>query len=151
EVPVQTLEQLRPRLTQLTHSLRKFEESMIQNPSLPNWSNLQNQFNVILSQLTSFSKTLDDNQSVLRSTNVYPNTEFDTTQFEGLLTTMLRKKHLPEVEEWINKTTDKEIGERELNADNEISAECTTLAEELLQEFVFGGYLTKDEIDSGKT
>ncbi|GMG37241.1 unnamed protein product [Ambrosiozyma monospora] len=71
---------------------------------LPNYNNLQNQFNVILSQLESLVRTLDASRSVLQSTNVFPNYEFNTTQFEGLLTTLLRKKHLPEVDAWIDES-----------------------------------------------
>ncbi|KAH3668638.1 hypothetical protein OGAPHI_002392 [Ogataea philodendri] len=136
DVPVQKLEQLRPRLTQLTHSLRKLEDSMAANPTLPNWSNLQNQYNVILSQLTSFSKTMDLNKAVLKHTNAYPNTEFDTTQFEGLLTTLLRKKHLPEVEEWIS-TNRTDVSQQDLDNDDAVAHEYLQLTDQLLEEFVF--------------
>ncbi|KAG7691509.1 hypothetical protein KL949_002554 [Ogataea haglerorum] len=136
DVPVQNLEQLRPRLTQLTHSLRKLEDSMAASATLPNWSNLQNQYNVILSQLTSFSRTMDLNKDVLKHTNVYPNTEFDTTQFEGLLTTLLRKKHLPEVAEWIESNMT-DVSRERLAKDDQVAAEYLRLSEELLGEFSF--------------
>lgn len=149
ELPVVPLEQLRPRLTQLTHSLRKFEDSLRETQPLPNWTTVQNQFNVILSQLTSFAKALDQNRAVLESTTVFPNYEFDTTQHEGLVTTLLRKKHLPEVDEWIDMT--ETVDQRTIDADDQMARQCYEAAVELLKEYVFGGYITKEEGERGVT
>ncbi|VEU21233.1 DEKNAAC102177 [Brettanomyces naardenensis] len=147
EVPVLPLEQVRPRLSQLTHSLRKLEDMLRASRPLPNWTTVQNQFNVILSQLTSFSRTLDANRDPLSSSDVYPNYDFDTTQHEGLLTTLLRKKHLPEVDEWINSAD--VVDMETIRKDEEITRRCIEIVEQLLQNYVFGGYITKEEGEQG--
>ncbi len=149
EVPILPLEQIRPRLNQLVHSLRKIEDMMRAGQPLPNWVQLQNQFNVILSQLNSFSRALEANKVPLSSSDAFPNYEFDTTQHEGLLTTLLRKKHLPEVDEWISSTDS--VSPDTTNKDDEVTKECSQIAEELLQKYVFGGYLTKEEGERGLT
>ncbi|QPG75800.1 hypothetical protein FOA43_003162 [Brettanomyces nanus] len=147
EVPILPLEQVRPRLTQLTHSLRKIEDMLRANQPLPNWTTVQNQFNVIMSQLNSFARTLDANRQPLESSDVFPNQEFDTTQHEGLLTTLLRKKHLPEVDDWINST--EVVNEQIIAKDDEMTRKCLEIVEKSLQEYIFGGYITKEEGEKG--
>jgi mediator of RNA polymerase II transcription subunit 8 len=44
---------------------------------------------------------------ILERTTVYPIPEFPTTEQEGLLTTLLRKKKLPDVIEWIDESKSK--------------------------------------------
>ncbi|KAF6012043.1 hypothetical protein HII13_001846 [Brettanomyces bruxellensis] len=149
EVPILPLEQVRPRLNQLVHSLRKMEDLLRARQPLPNWIRLQNQFNVILSQLNSFSRALDANKMALSSSDSFPNYEFDTTQHEGLLTTLLRKKHLPEVDEWISSVDS--VSADAVSKDEDMAKECTRIAEELLQKYVFGGYITKEEGEHGLT
>ncbi|GME87110.1 unnamed protein product [[Candida] boidinii] len=157
DVPVQSLESLRPRLTQLNHSLHKLEESIKKNQTLPNFSFLQNQFNVILSQLTSLSTSLDSNNELLNNTNVYPNSEFPVSLHENLLTTMLRKKHLPEVAEWIENSlnlTKDEIDKDEekiLKNDDEFSSNCLKIIDDELEDHLFGGFLTKSEIENNES
>lgn len=146
-VPVASLESLRLRLTQLTHSLAKLSDAMQQSQSLPHWSSLQNQFNVILSQLTSLSRTLDSNYDLLRGTNVFPTVEFPTTQQEGLLTTLLRKKPLPEVSEWINDSYGRSEAS-DVRRDDEFSSWCIGASEEAMKGFTFEGYRTHKEIDA---
>lgn len=106
-VPAQGLEALRMRLAQLTHSLAKLKEDLMQ-AQLPQWSSLQSQLNVILTQLSSLTFAVSHFESELNSTIVYPLPTFPTTQQEGLVTTLLRKKYLPEVQEWI---TDSQVAE----------------------------------------
>ncbi|CDK25160.1 unnamed protein product [Kuraishia capsulata CBS 1993] len=147
-VPVASLESLRLRLTQLTHSLAKLSDAMQQSQSLPHWSSLQNQFNVILSQLTSLSRTLDSNYEVLRGTNVFPTVDFPTTQQEGLLTTLLRKKPLPDVSDWINDSYSRSEAS-DVRKDDEFSSWCIGVSEEAMKGYTFEGYLTQKEIDDG--
>lgn len=65
------------------------------------WSSLQTQLNIILTQLSSLSQVLTNYSTVLSKTVVYPLPEFPTTEQETLLMTLLRKKQMPEVAEWI--------------------------------------------------
>ena len=54
------------------------------------------------SQLMSVTTTLQHFQETLDSTVVYPLPKFPTTSHENLLTTLLRKKNAPEVDDWIS-------------------------------------------------
>ncbi|QLL32573.1 hypothetical protein HG536_0D00950 [Torulaspora globosa] len=99
-VPGQALDAVRMRSAQLTHSLRRLRDEL-SRAELPQWFSLQSQLNVTLSQLMSLTSTLQHFHDVLDSTAVYPLPNFPTTSHEGLLTTLLRKKNIPEVDEWI--------------------------------------------------
>lgn len=193
DTPVEDLEQLRPRLTQLTHSLRKLEEALRilhYTQSNAELTAIQNQFNVILQQLASLSRTLQAHKSVLEVTNVFPNREFNT--MSGLLFNLLRKKLTPEVEEWMKNATqiatahpppsaqsippptatstltqttintaaattnshlktptDTDALETLLFKDDQLTEEYAEFAHTSLEDYMFGGYLTKNEIDSG--
>lgn len=191
--PVEDLEQLRPRLTQLTHSLRKIEESLkilnYTQYSVLELTAIQNQFNIILQQLSSLSKTLQNYKEKLSVTTVFPNREFNT--MSGLLFNLLRKKLTPEVEEWlknainiatssssnsnsnssisppstsntngtintaaatthsINHKTQSNTLETLLFKDDEFTDNLIEYAHESLEDYMFGGYLTKNELESG--
>lgn len=99
-VPGQALDAVRMRLAQLTHSLRRIRDEM-SKAELPQWYTLQSQLNVTLSQLVSVTSTLQYFQETLDSTVVYPLPKFPTTSHESLVTTLLRKKNIPEVDEWM--------------------------------------------------
>ncbi|CAI4055832.1 RNA polymerase II mediator complex subunit MED8 SKDI_02G3010 [Saccharomyces kudriavzevii IFO 1802] len=99
-VPGQALDAVRMRLAQLTHSLRRIRDEM-SKAELPQWYTLQSQLNVTLSQLVSVTSTLQHFQETLDSTVVYPLPKFPTTSHESLVTTLLRKKNIPEVDEWM--------------------------------------------------
>ncbi|QLQ79449.1 hypothetical protein HG537_0C00960 [Torulaspora globosa] len=99
-VPGQALDAVRMRSAQLTHSLRRLRDEL-SRAELPQWYSLQSQLNVTLSQLMSLTSTLQHFHDVLNSTAVYPLPNFPTTSHEGLLTTLLRKKNIPEVDGWI--------------------------------------------------
>lgn len=200
--PVEDLEQLRPRLTQLTHSLRKLEEALATikyNTSITSQSRsnvgqitngnfeliaIQNQFNVTLQQLASLSRTLQSHRGILEVTTVFPNREFNT--MSGLLYSLLRKKLTPEVEEWIKDAQNEamtttsgislvtppntaatattvnttaattnsissvnDILETALFEGDEITDNMIEFAHAALENYMFGGYLTKQEIDMG--
>ncbi|CCD24212.1 RNA polymerase II mediator complex subunit MED8 NDAI_0C05530 [Naumovozyma dairenensis CBS 421] len=100
-IPTQALDAVRMRLAQLTHSLRKIRDDL-SRAELPQWYSLQSQLNVTLAQLASVTSTLQHFQDTLDSTVVYPLPKFPTTSHENLLTTLLRKKNAPDVDEWIN-------------------------------------------------
>ncbi|QLG70630.1 hypothetical protein HG535_0A05710 [Zygotorulaspora mrakii] len=99
-VPSQALDAVRMRAAQLTHSLKRIRDEL-SRAELPQWHSLQSQVNVTLSQLMSLTSTLQHFQDTLDSTVVFPLPNFPTTSHEGLLTTLLRKKYTPEVDEWI--------------------------------------------------
>ncbi|SCV03088.1 LAME_0H07624g1_1 [Lachancea meyersii CBS 8951] len=99
-VPAQALDAVRMRLAQLTHSLAKLKDEM-SKAELPQWYSLQVQVSVILTQMQSLTTTLHHFEELLDSTVVYPLGTFPTTAHEGLLTTLLRKKNIPEAESWI--------------------------------------------------
>ncbi|SCU91804.1 LAMI_0E07360g1_1 [Lachancea mirantina] len=101
EVPTQALDAIRMRLAQLTHSLAKMRDDM-SRAELPQWHSLQLQVSVVVSQLHSLASTLRHFEETLDATVVVPLPNFPTTAHEGLLTTLLRKKNIPEVDEWIN-------------------------------------------------
>lgn len=98
-VPTQALDAVRMRLAQLTSSLKKIRDELTK-PELPQWYSLQSQLNVTLSQLLSVTTTLEHFRETLDSTVIYPLPNFPTTSHENLLTTLLRKKYTPEVDEW---------------------------------------------------
>ncbi|CCK68045.1 RNA polymerase II mediator complex subunit MED8 KNAG_0A03640 [Huiozyma naganishii CBS 8797] len=99
-VPTQALDAVRMRVAQLTHSLRRVRDDLSKS-ELPQWYSLQAQLNVTLSQLMSVTSTLEHYYETLDSTVIYPLPNFPTTSHENLLTTLLRKKFPPDVEEWI--------------------------------------------------
>lgn len=101
-VPTQALDAVRMRLAQLTSSLKKIRDELAK-PDLPQWHSLQSQLNVTLTQLQSVTTTLEHFRETLDSTVVYPLPNFPTTSHENLLTTLLRKKYTPEVDEWFKK------------------------------------------------
>lgn len=99
-VPTQALDALRLKLSQLTASLAKIRDEM-SKAELPQWYSLQAQLMVTLTQLSSLTNTLDHYEETLDSTVAYPLPSFPTTAHEGLITTLMRKKNIPEVDEWI--------------------------------------------------
>lgn len=147
-VPVHELEALRLRLTQLTHSLNGLQ-GQIQHAHLPSWPALHGQFNVILTQLTSLSATLSTHSEVLSKTVTYPLPNFPTVTQQGLLTTLLRKKNLPEVEEWI-KEGEEMAKDIDLSKDDEFCRWANKMVEEFRDEHQWSGFLTTKELEEGK-
>lgn len=105
QIPYESLESIRHRLNQVYVSLRKLADQIRYQPTgkirLPNYAHFVNQFQVLITQLNSITATLNNNAEVLSSTNVFPLPLFPTSQQEGLLTTLLRKKVLPDVDDWM--------------------------------------------------
>lgn len=145
--PISTLEQIRPRLTQLTYSLAKLENQLISlSPSTPKseLTPIYNQLNVALQQLDSFSRAIAANSEVLETTTVFPNADFDTNT--NLLPNLLRKKLTPEVEAWIAAANLVDFQ----NWDPPL-LELLQFADSQLNSTIFTGYLTSDEIQRGVT
>lgn len=155
-LPINELEKVRLRLAQVAHSLVKLYDQMVNEQKLPAWSSLQNQLNVILTQLSSLTSTIDLNHKALQSINVYPTTDFPAVEQEGLLTTLLRKKPLPEVSEWISGSID-QLKHLELNNGHSFDFEkseqllksCEEFANETLGTSVLFGYQTSQELSEG--
>lgn len=99
-IPSQALDAVRMRLAQLIHSLKRIRDEL-SKPELPQWYSLQSQLNITLQQLLSVTSTLEHFQETLDSSIVYPLPQFPTTSHENLLTTLLRKKYTPEVDDWL--------------------------------------------------
>lgn len=154
QIPAEALELIRNRLSQVHQLLRKLADQINlhnRNPAkvkLPSYLNLQLQFQVLITQLQTIAARLDSNDEVLKSTNVFPLPAFPTTQHEGLVTTLLRKKPLPEVDEWI----DAAIAESEqfklpIQADDDFAEWCYAKVKELEDEFTFEGFHTEKELE----
>lgn len=99
-VPSVVLESLRVRLSQLVHSLTALL-NRVQTAELPAWPALHQQFNLAILQLSSLVSTLETFHTNLGCAVTYPMPTFPVKTQGWLLTTLLRKKNLPEVDEWI--------------------------------------------------
>lgn len=155
-VPSQALDAVRMRSAQLTHSLRRIRDEL-SRAELPQWYSLQSQLNVTLSQLMSLTSTLQHFQDTLDSTVVYPLPNFPTTSHEGLLTTLLRKKNIPEVDEWISSAKEssdldlkisdaRDVG-KSLQDDKDITKWALQTFVSEFEKYNFKGLHTKEEID----
>lgn len=153
-----SLEALRNRLNQVHLSLRKLADQIDYHnrfpgtSKLPTYGQFQNQFHVLITQLHSITSILENNEDMLRNTNVYPLPAFPTSQHEGLVTTLLRKKPLPEVDNWIEEAIDKS---KSLNINSQIDDEfaqwCSGKIQELRDEFQFYGFLSTEELEHLET
>ncbi|CUM66872.1 uncharacterized protein PRCAT00004556001 [Priceomyces carsonii] len=149
QVPVEVLESLRNKLNQVHLSLRKLSDQ-VNHSRYNNKNSLPNHvpFQVLITQLHSISSILDNTGEVLKRTNVYPLPSFPTTQQEGLVTTLLRKKLLPEVEDWLDRAIEEsEKGGVSIQKDDEFSQWCASTVQELRDEFQFYGFHTAEELD----
>lgn len=151
-IPTESLELLRNKLNQVYQSLRKLADQINyanRHPKgkLPSFPTLHGQFQVLITQLHTIAFQLDTNESVLRSSSVYPLPNFPTTQHEGLITTLLRKKPLPDVDEWINAALNENQSFQILiNKDNEFAEWCHLKIKELEEEFNFDGFQTESDL-----
>lgn len=153
-VPTQALDALRMKFSQLTASLSKIRDEM-SRAELPQWYTLQAQLTVTLSQLSSLTNTLDHYEETLDATVAYPLPSFPTTTHEGLITTLMRKKNIPEVDEWIkdaketngldvDSLSDAEI-KKLINKDKDITSWATKcLLDERAKHSYTGLYTTKE-------
>lgn len=166
-IPIELLEQLRPRLVNLNNTLKKIEISIINlnHSNIKDLISIQNQFNIALHQLSIISNFLNDSNSLILSiTNVFPNNQFNPNSLTYLLN-LLRKKLTPEVEDWINIENDSSPPITSNTNDattNSISLENNQFllkieslndliinhATDSLDNYIFNGYLTIDEINN---
>ncbi|RLV94523.1 Mediator of RNA polymerase II transcription subunit 8 [Spathaspora sp. JA1] len=155
QIPADSLESIRNRLNQIHLSLRKLADQINghnRHPNkfkLPTYSHFQNQFQVLITQLTSIASILYSNEDLLRNTNVYPVPNFPTSAQEGLLTTLLRKKALPEVDEWTTSALESESSSQAMNLQkyDELAQWCFAKVQELREEYQFYGFHTVEELD----
>lgn len=99
----QSLEQIRSKLQQLTTSLQALQHRLLTTSGgapLPPWPQIQSSLTVVLSQIGSLTETLAKNADDLQTLATHPNPMFPIATHEGLLTTLLRTKPLPESESW---------------------------------------------------
>lgn len=150
-IPVDSLELIRNRLHQVHQSLRKLADQINysnRNPKakLPGYLSLHGQFQVLITQLHSLASHLELNSDILRTTNAFPLPSFPTTQQEGLVTTLLRKKPLPEVDEWIDAAiAECNLFNIPLLKDDELAEWCYAKAKQLESDFVFDGFYTEKQ------
>lgn len=154
QIPTDSLESIRNRLNQVHLSLRKLSDQInghnrLQNKGkLPNYSQLQNQFLILITQLHTISSLLENNDETLKNTNVYPIPTFPTTQQEGLLTTLLRKKPLPLVDSWLDSAVERgDLAGVPIQKDDEFAQWCSAKVQELRDEFQFYGFQTIEELE----
>lgn len=146
-VPITALEALRLRLTQLTHSLSAMQ-AQLSSPTLPSWPALHSQFTVIMKQLMSLSETIAHYTTVLKSTVAYPLPNFPTAHQAGLLTTLLRKKPLPDVEAWMTEGKVASTGVK-IKMDEDFCAWAMEQVQEEAENHQWGGFLTTSELEQG--
>lgn len=150
QIPYDLLESIRHRLNQVYVSLRKLADQIRYHPTgkirLPNYAHFVNQFQVLITQLNSIANTLHQDADVLSLTNVYPLPLFPTSQQEGLLTTLLRKKVLPEVETWID-----EAMKVPDDYNEEYAQWCASKVLELREDALFFGFNTLEELEEMET
>lgn len=157
QIPMDSLELIRNRLNQVFQSLRKLSEQISysnRNPKakLPAYLNLLSQFQVLITQLQTIAAQLDANDEILKSTNTYPIPSFPTTQQEGLVTTLLRKKPLPEVDEWIDAAiSESSAFKLPIQKDDEFAEWCHSKVKELEENFNFDGFHSETELEFLKT
>ncbi|CUS24475.1 LAQU0S16e02542g1_1 [Lachancea quebecensis] len=157
-VPAQALDAVRMRLAQLTHSQAKLKDEMAK-ADLPQWHSLQAQVSIILTQLQSLTSTIHHFEETLDSTVVYPLANFPTTAHEGLLTTLLRKKNIPEVDEWINdaketsgidiNTASHEDIKNALRSDEELTKWALDFLKQEHSNYSYHGFHTARELSAG--
>lgn len=147
-VPVVALESLRLRLTQLTHTLNSMHAQLMQS-SMPSWPALHSQFNVILKQLMSLSETISQFSDILQRTVAYPLPNFPTSQQAGLLSTLLRKKPLPDVEDWMTsgRTVSKGV---KIKMDEDFCMWATSEIGKQVENHEWEGFLTSKQIEAGE-
>lgn len=100
-VPVVVLDALRVRLSQLVMSLMTLQ-ARVQAAELPAWPSLQKQFTVVLVQLETLLSSFQGFSSTLQHTVTYPTPLFPARTQSHLLSTLLRKKNMPEVDDSIS-------------------------------------------------
>lgn len=113
-VPPQSLEQVRGKLQQLTTSLQALQHRIQSGSPLPPWSQITSSLVVILTQLSSLTETLARSEDEVRAIAVFPNAQFPIHSHEGLLTTLMRTKPLPESETWIGQVQESGQGLKEV-------------------------------------
>lgn len=157
-IPLDSLESIRNKLNQVHLSLRKLADQIgYQNrfpgkSKLPNYGQFQNQFQILITQLHSITSVLENNEDILKNSNAYPLPSFPTTHQEGLLTTLLRKKPIPEVDDWIEEAINKSQSLNiDLESDNEFAKWCSMKVQELRNEFQFYGFLSTEELENLET
>lgn len=152
-VPINEVEDTRIKLLGLVKSLTKLHDDIARRSQLT--PDIHNQYSVIITQLSTLSASLLHNRDIFSSRNVYPLPTFPSTQQEGLLNTLLRKKPAPETSEWIDSSSQcvTELGVN-VNAkreeDVDFMANCLEVFDQQRDSHNFFGVFTQQEIDDGE-
>lgn len=97
------LEQTRQRLHQLTNNIASLKQDVVQTLPMPEWHSLQASAMILASNIQALTTHLSKHSELLNRTVAYPSTNYPGRTQEGLLGQLLRKKHEPGVESWVEK------------------------------------------------
>ncbi|EPX72382.1 mediator complex subunit Med8 [Schizosaccharomyces octosporus yFS286] len=153
ERAVESLEGIRQRTTQIVHSLSHFLAILHQTEQLAPWPTIHKNFNILLSQIHSLSNTLAIHFQSLRTTNIFPSEEFPVREQEPLLTTLLRTRPLPVVEEWESATLEEYENDPSLKSKSQkkplpqdvLWEEARDLLMQERERYNWTGYVTRQE------
>ncbi|EEB08467.2 mediator complex subunit Med8 [Schizosaccharomyces japonicus yFS275] len=155
--PVESLESMRQKFAQIAHSLSHFLALLHQHRTLVPWSAIHKNFSILLSQLHSLTNTLISQSQTLKTINIFPSDLFPVREQEPLLTTLLRTKALPAVEEWENSTlqsvegdiTDEEVNQQ-VNASSQLWEEARTFLLTERENYNWVGTVTRKQENEGE-
>jgi mediator of RNA polymerase II transcription subunit 8, fungi type len=98
---IKSLDSIRQRLLSLNASLGALRGDLATNPSLPSWSSLQSHATLISSNLQQINSSLTQHSGLLASTITFPSMQFPSRHQADVISTLLRTKMEPDVEEWL--------------------------------------------------
>ncbi|KAF2192242.1 hypothetical protein K469DRAFT_716753 [Zopfia rhizophila CBS 207.26] len=100
---IKVLETLRIRLAPLVRNLELLQQEVgATQDGLPTWPSLQKSSSILNQTLSSLLSVLTSNADILTTLTPYPTSAFPAGQHWGILDALLQKKHLPDVDKWIN-------------------------------------------------
>lgn len=98
----------------------------------------------------SLSGTLGSFSEILQRTVTYPLPNFPAISEAGLLTTLLRKKNQPEVQEWIEQG--REIAKDvKISTDDDFSLWAADIVDTAKDRHEWSGFLSREQIEKGET
>lgn len=98
----------------------------------------------------SLSGTLASFSEILQRTVSYPLPNFQALTHAGLLTTLLRKKNQPEVQEWIEQG--REVAKNiNIKADDDFSGWAAGVVETVKDQHEWTGFLTRAQVERNET
>ena len=143
----QSVELIRTKLQQLTTSLVSLQGRVVSGDPLPPWPAILSSLNVSLTQLNGLVDVLARHEAQLSRVLIVPGVTFPSNQ-EGLLTTLLRTKLLPESEEWQSTIRTSELIEPITFLDDDEEQSASDWIAQQRQKRQWVGYYSRAEIDA---